>query len=323
MEIEVKKTTGFEGYVPQKVVQTTPSITAGQNHFEGLLVKYEKLLHGFHEWMPSFVDVKHIKRLGGIDEVLSPPEINSFLQVTSKHGEHDYFDDLTGLFTSALMCNAQEQRYRNFLLNVEELPLINHMCSYLKGPMDLELQGSVGSHFGYQSQHITAKVAGNVGFESLVSGKYSTVEIYGDAGEDLALGVERMKLKVYGKVENGCGKEAEHSDIKVVESAGAFGNLAQDSNFTCVGYAFSGGAGVERCDFKIGSSRNLGAGAKRSRFVVEDVGKLGFNAENCDFDVKGTIGKVNNPKGCTFYIRDKEQLPALAGNKIVVVKDGH
>ena len=148
MELEelVDKSSGKEIVDPPQLV----------GPFEKLTKRYE-----------NHLNLKDQESFGTMRDVLTPLEINTFLQTTIHYEQHHNYSDATGFFISRLIHNSYNAGHTNFQLDLTSFKPI-HRVGYtiksdLKNPCIIHVAGTVGSNFGAHSENtvFTAAGAGN------------------------------------------------------------------------------------------------------------------------------------------------------------------
>jgi len=153
--------------------------------FSELLRKYEEKLND-----PSL----HHEDL---TEVLTPSEINSFLQTTQQFGDHKYYFWKTGKILSTLLQSSYNQGYNHFNLetnNLSKISGIGHLIGKEENHLVLSVQGDVGNvgrRIQYSIFTINGVVEGGFGAHAL----NSTFIFNGPNRGDLGFGAEDCTFK--------------------------------------------------------------------------------------------------------------------------------
>ncbi|MBI4980398.1 hypothetical protein HZC30_02450 [Candidatus Woesearchaeota archaeon] len=147
--LQMKKGTGIDDlvrdYVPERVEEKA-KIESGSNKFSELYRKYEKLLDsssepidndfGFVEFIeyPAFLDSSCDWEKLTFLEVLTPTEINLFLQGMMQYEEHrNYSESRSGLLVSKLIQNSYYAGHNNFSLGLGVIEPFSRLASGLVG----------------------------------------------------------------------------------------------------------------------------------------------------------------------------------------------
>lgn len=172
-----------EGYVPG-VVEEDRIEVAGEDRFAELLEKYVGYLS-----VPDFgQDHEVIEK--SITEILTPEEIDAFLQATAAYEDQEWFKEKTGFFISRLLQNSYNHSYNNFSLNMENIYPVNYICFKLTGtkerPIMVTIEGNVGYCLGFCSQGDSCfTIKGNVGEGSGVRAQRSTFKTTNSGAVDV------------------------------------------------------------------------------------------------------------------------------------------
>lgn len=128
----IKKADGLEGvidsYKAGNVEEERNPEIVGENPFSALLEEYKTFLEIKFEELPRWV-------IDGneITEVLSPDQINAFLQSTVEFENHEHYKTKTGYFISALIQKSYNAGYNDFFLSTKMLSPVNELASLLQG----------------------------------------------------------------------------------------------------------------------------------------------------------------------------------------------
>ncbi|MFH1638133.1 MAG: hypothetical protein ABIB71_06930 [Candidatus Woesearchaeota archaeon] len=207
------------------------------------------MFEGFEELMKAYEEVISIKNLGKtqtnekivieLPYILTPKEINTFLQSTVRYEDYENYGWNTGFFLTSLIQNSYNHGNTKFLLNTKTLSKeINSIGNSLKGKknkiIELSIRGDVGDCCGSNAEHINLSVEGNAGDCCGSSATNSILNISGDVGW-------------------GCGAyNAQHSTFTILGMA-ATNDLA----------VFTGRSGglhgnfAEKCIFKTSNKKTL------------------------------------------------------------------
>ena len=131
----------LEDFNPQCVEEQKKILAVSQQHFTSLLDKYGRLSHEY--WQAGFVIHSYCSK--EITEVLSPHEINAFLQLTVDYDSRTHHH-LGGFFITQLLRNAQAAGYSAFSLDTTAVGPLDHLGMDLKS-IELLVTGPVGIHF--------------------------------------------------------------------------------------------------------------------------------------------------------------------------------
>lgn len=180
------------GYTPNKLdVESTVTGTA----FGSLYEKYAAWLNVHFEdieMMGTFLDT--------VIEVLTPPQINAFLQGTIKYEEHERYHVHTGDFISRLIKNAYDVGYNDFTLDmphpIEEIAVDLHGTA--AKPLNITINGDVGMCCGEVSEYLSLTLYGNAKEESCFNNvKNSSIIIYGSLGMEFGVEAKNCTFTFY------------------------------------------------------------------------------------------------------------------------------
>ena len=194
--IEAKHGTGIEAIIAG-MTPTRPDerkIPATNSPFPELREQYERLRekHG-SLYLPQIVNLVHNE----VRSVLTPTEINIFLQSTVTSEHRDNYADFTGIFISRLIQNSYDDGNNNFSFNLDMLQPIHHL--------------------GYQVQGTTKKIL--------------KVKIKGIAGDWCGSSVLFSQFSIE-TVKDLCGSDAQHSKFNLKTAEDLLGYIARDSQFS-------------------------------------------------------------------------------------------
>ena len=180
--VEIKKGKGieglFEGFAAGKP-EEEKKIEVVEGVFQGLMERYERIL-----------EMKYAERKNQLDkitDILTPAEINTFLQMTIRHEQHEEYCLTTREIISELIQKSYDAGHNDFMLDTTALKEIYYIGSNLEGteerPIEITITGNTGDWCGCLSKHLTYKITGNTGGECGYGSKNSTFEISGNTGE--------------------------------------------------------------------------------------------------------------------------------------------
>ena len=196
----------LSGYEQGKLEEVKRVQTVGTD-FSDLMKKYEEKLKN-----PEIQNYAHY-HVQIITEVLTPDEINHFLQATQQYADHKDYSWKTGYMFSSLIQNSYDQGYNDFRLNTTLLPGIDLMGSYIVGkrkdPVLVTVQGNLGfvcadearhsvfivngtveKHFGLEAQSCTFKTSIWSNIEEMkwsIPKRKDNVLIYLDDGKEMII----------------------------------------------------------------------------------------------------------------------------------------
>ena len=157
---EIKKGKGiedlFKGFIPVKP-EELKEIEVAEGRFQGLMGEYERFL----DMECGDLD----NRLNKITDILTPTDINLFLQTTIRHEQHKNYDWATGHFISELIQNSYDAGHNDFTLSTTALKRIHNLGSYLEGtkkrPLEITIKGNIGYSCGCSAKNAAFNIKGN------------------------------------------------------------------------------------------------------------------------------------------------------------------
>lgn len=281
----------IEAYRPGKIEEERKIEVIGEDKFAGLLKKYEQIL-SIEDYLKDNTFFKIVWEK--ITEILTPGEINCFLQATIKYENEKKYSNYsydTGLVITRLMYNSYLQRHNNFYLDTVDLLPIDCIGYKVEGTKERQLlvtiNGEAGSDLGRESRYLTINVKGNApgcGYYS----KNSIFDIEGDAGDS-------------------CGKESKNSIFNIKgNTEGRFGWDSENSIFDI-------GGDIEYL---------CGNGSRNSTFVIRgDMVGIAFQ-----WGAKNSTFKTSNQKTLKTLLRavsGENRIIYIDGTKEIVIRDFH
>lgn len=188
----------IEEYAPGKVDHKKEVEVVGDN-LTRLHQYYEQLLRSENKQNVAGVPEK-VKE--NITEILSPLEINAFLQQSSEYEKYKHYDSITGLVITQLIHNSCQQGNSNFYVDLKSLPLLHHIGYSLKNTTEQQLliaiDGNVGNWCGMYSKNSTFTITGNLGSSCGRNSDSSIFNIQGNVGEYCGLGASGSTFNIEG-----------------------------------------------------------------------------------------------------------------------------
>jgi len=272
----IQKGNGIEGLIRGHpiVLDHAADINHNGPDFTALNEKFDKYIESCARYLRG-------APLPELTEVLSPLEINAFLQDTIRHDEHPYYE-YTGPFLSRLIQASFDAGYNNFELDTRNIKEINGLCTYLIGPypVNVKVNGNVGDAFGTYSENATFVIEGNAG---------------------IGLGMETNNCTFTAKdVSSACGRESVDSTFFVKDTQNGCGHGSKNSSFTIRNTQGDCGIHSKNSIFNIEGDYGpfLGRKSIGSTFTVN--GGLRFTCttygEYCGDQAKGSTFRTPNKK---------------------------
>ncbi len=217
------------GYSPGKVEEEKVS-----NSRPNIFPKYERAIFSHKV---GYIGDDFVLNPNYVDEVLTPAEINAFLQATTVYIESEEYSEHTATFISKLIQNSYHAGHNKFFL----MPRTQYdlLGSYLKGsteqPIELYIRREVGMRCVWSSEYVNLIVDGRVSENSgfacwakncclTINGDVgsncankawcSTIEIFGSAMFFLGSNASHSQFTIHGEIGEGCGKEASNCTFR-------------------------------------------------------------------------------------------------------------
>ena len=199
-----KKGTGLQGVIesltPGVIEEIRKTSPAAADQFGPLLAKLNIFLDRNLPFWPEEHEDQEVPDL--VREVLTPRELDAFLQASLLYENKPNFYSNTGIFISKLITNSYHTKYKSFILHANSLlrPL-EDIGIYVKGlrksPPSIVIHGNVGDYFGFLSENVRYTLHGDVeGDNCARSADNCTFTFYGGIkGDDFSLGAENSIFK--------------------------------------------------------------------------------------------------------------------------------
>ena len=218
-----KPSTGLEELVDATSGREIVEAPVVVNRFQSLTKKYELLLS--MEWRNELLREY-------VTEVLSPCDINIFLQQTRDYEDHTNYRRNTGLFISQLISNSHYAGNNEFELDMNSLKPINGLVSNVSGTekrmVRVVITGEVGYQCGQSTQHsaLTIREAGDWCGRLAKQCTFTTKEV----GNNCGINAQHSTFTIE-KARDMCGSWAKHSTFTIREAGDWCGWEAQHSTF--------------------------------------------------------------------------------------------
>lgn len=157
----------------------------GDNPVSAVLKEYEAFLGKYNEYQKMENLMQWFKdQIQNQSDILTPAEINLFLQATIGFEERKKYSELTGIFITRLIQNSYNAGHNNFKLNTKNRKGLHYFGSFLEGkegnPLTIYGEGDVGHLCFNSAEHIIFSIKGNVGQQC---GHYATNSIFSIRGD--------------------------------------------------------------------------------------------------------------------------------------------
>ncbi|HII15425.1 MAG TPA: hypothetical protein HA362_03860 [Nanoarchaeota archaeon] len=198
----------------------------------------ELLFAGLDELMGKYEDDLGINKRDRRDETferlnlpaLTPYQISSFLEATSRYEAEINYNYITSLFLTHLIRESYNAGHNGFVLNIYK-PL-NQLCRKLKGkegdPIEITINGDLGGFFAEDARDISVK-AGDIGIYCAVEGRRVSIEARNVGGDCLEKAqhctVKAESIGVY------CSMVGKHNSVTAATIGQLCGQFASNSVF--------------------------------------------------------------------------------------------
>ena len=229
---EIKKGKGIDGVIrditPGRVEDERELVVVGGVDFSQLMENYRKFLgdEGHDEFSKKF-------KPAGVKIVLTPLQVNSFLQSTVIYEDHERYNNITGLFISSCILKSYNAGNTKFMLDTRNLPEINNIGNLLRAEkgrrITIDVFGDVGIFLGIDSAYVTYSVHGNVAVFGAYNAHYQRYTVYGDVDERFGLEAVFSSFDLKGETGSNSFSKAAHSRITVYKNVkNDFGRESSD-----------------------------------------------------------------------------------------------
>ncbi|HLC71328.1 MAG TPA: hypothetical protein VJI32_04930 [Candidatus Nanoarchaeia archaeon] len=192
-----KKGTGLQGIIDSLTPDTIDNIRktspAAADKFGPLLAKLNVYLNRDLPFWPDKYKERDIPDL--VSEVLTPLEIDTFLQISLLSENKTGFCSKAGDFITHLIGNSYHGGHRKFVLhtNVFSNPLedIGHgLIASRENPLSVVVYGDSSDYFGFLSQNVRYTIHGDVRGDYCARTALNCTFLFYEriVGEDIALG---------------------------------------------------------------------------------------------------------------------------------------
>ncbi len=219
MEVEVIKRKGIDslvrGYSPGKVEEEKKTSVVLNHDSKQLLAKYEQMLQ--HKEDTYSYDEDDIL---GITEILTPFQINAFLQLTLFHKTRRWYGVTVGTFINKLIRNSYTKGHNDFYLNVTAP--FNSLGLEWKGHesrLSILVLGDINDHCGDRGRDLDIKIDGNarhwLGYGSI----NSSFQVQGKVGSYCAFLAHGSTFTFYSDVLQRCGERSKLCTFKATKES--------------------------------------------------------------------------------------------------------
>ncbi len=264
----------LRNYKPQPLVEPpSPIVVVGEDKFTALMERYRRFLD---EGGVQYQNLREMyQKTQDISTILTPEEINNFLQMTIENEHHGNYQMKTGIFFNKLIQNSYDAGNNDFHLDTTALVVpLNYLCALIKGKKEkfvtISLRGNIGRSYGFESSNGKSNITGNVGSDCGSLSKNGTYIIAGNAGD-------------------GFGMESEYCEYLIAGNAKYhFGFNSRKNIYVLTGNVdSSAGVSSEDCTYVFMGNTGIGLGTNSDLyyyFVIGAVGDyVGSDARQCTF----------------------------------------
>ena len=160
-------------------------------NLEQLLKKFSATLNKNRKTQFSHFNIFDIVE---IPNILTPEQINTFLQYTMTYEDRPNYKAVTSHVISQLIQNSYRKGYNNFRINTKTLQQFDFFAGDLTGkkrkPIHINIEGDIGKSLGFQSRYIAIEVNGDVGHTCAEFADNSSFKLNGKIGMHYGLGSE-------------------------------------------------------------------------------------------------------------------------------------
>ena len=185
------------GYEPGKLEEVRKVQTVGTD-FSDLMEKFEQMLDSDDGY--SLDEMWQLVRHNPyLSEVLTPAEINYFLQATQQHESHKNYYNNTGVILSRLIQNSYCAGYNDFMLNTKNISRTDDLGTLLIGtedcPLSITVQGNITNECGNRAEYSLFTLNGTIGARCGLKAKHSTFTYNGAVGDFCGWEAENCTFK--------------------------------------------------------------------------------------------------------------------------------
>ncbi len=199
------------------------------------------LLGDYAEFLDKKINYDKTEEIVQSDTIiLTPKEIDDFLQDTNYFKDHENYRKKTGIFISQLIQTSYNAGNNNFNLNTENLNKIDELCVDIKGekekPIKINIKGDSGEFLGLTSTYCIYNIEGNMVGGCGLESENNIFHIKGTIGYGLGAASENCTFHIFGEPDHGTGDSALNCIFNIHGDAGDFcGVRARKSNFNIRG----------------------------------------------------------------------------------------
>jgi len=209
MNVEIRRGKGIEGLVRSSQVEDAKEIEASPVLTE-VYERYVKILD-------ENISIACVPA-ETLTDILTPEQINAFLQTTIIHENHQIYSGTTGLFISKLIQNSYDHGHNGFTLNTTALKEIHFIGYRVEGTpkknIEVTMIGTMGDFCGYESGNSTFNIQGNTGKRCGSGSKKSVFNLKGSTGD--YCGEQSQSIyNIDGNTGTFCGSQAEGATFTI------------------------------------------------------------------------------------------------------------
>jgi hypothetical protein len=165
--------------------------------------------------------------------ILTPDEINRFVNHLPAFESYERYIFDTGKFVSNLVKQSYQSSHNNFHFDLNGVPLFYGLCSYISGNSEFDrikinIKGDVGMSLFRYSNYINTIIDGNVGGSFADNSNSVTAKIDGNVGGNCGCASKRLVIKINGEVKKNCAYLSTNFMGIIKGNIGSdFGNLSR------------------------------------------------------------------------------------------------
>jgi len=190
MRSDIQKGKGIDGLIGStSILEETRVLETTGNDISKVLEKFKENVFD-DEWRCVPHDI--------VPEILSPAEINAFLQTTVIYEDAINYYFNTGQFIAVLIQNSYDAGHNNFTLNIPRM--IDNVCLNISGyrkPIKVKIYGDTGHDLGRGASCTSIELYGKTGHRFGINAKYATLTIHGELTKNsfCGLGAKKSRFK--------------------------------------------------------------------------------------------------------------------------------
>jgi len=212
---EIQKGKGIENLAGTSMAEEARDIEASHG-LSGLFERYVQIID---ETSTVAEDLTK-----SISDILTPNQINAFLQQTILCENRPNYSNSTGLFISQLIQNSYDSGSNNFTLDSTELREIVDLGFKNQGtpdrPIEITITGNTGGKCGFHSKNAIFNITGNTKGSCGGYAENSMFNITGNAEDYIGYESRNSEFTISGNTGNNCGAWSKYSTVTITGNIG-------------------------------------------------------------------------------------------------------